>query len=78
MSAMSGDSDVVEPNVMMIGVFTLCDDQLQGREGLGGRASCWVNRDGKGYPLVIQQKIVGSGRIYWDLWNCFVGGRAHP
>lgn len=68
----------MELDVVMTGVFTLCDDQLQGGEGLGGKTSCWVNRDGKAYPLVIQPKIMGSGRIYWGLWNCFVGGRVHP
>lgn len=59
MSAMSRDNDVVELDVV-IGVFTLCDDQLQGGEGLGGKTSCWVNRDGKAYPLVIQPKNNGQ------------------
>lgn len=50
----------MELDVVMIGVFTLCDDQLQGGEGLGGKTSCWVNRDGKAYPLVIQPKNNGT------------------
>lgn len=76
MSAVSRDNDVVELDVVMTGLFTLCDDQSQGGEELGGKTSCWVNRDGNAYPLVIQPKNNGQRTDILGLMELFCRWRS--